>query len=39
LKAKKNKSCVAYDVMSLEYHNTEQGEVQKYSDDMGMVHG
>jgi hypothetical protein len=34
-KAQKNQSLMAFDILSLEYNNTPQGEIQKYRDDMG----
>lgn len=33
-KAKKNESGAAYDITNLQYHDTENGKVQQYSDDM-----
>lgn len=33
-KAKKNESGAAYDITNLQYHDTEAGKVQQYSDDM-----
>jgi hypothetical protein len=33
--AKKNSSAVAYDILNLDYHQSVQGEQQKYVDDMG----
>lgn len=35
LKAKKNQSNVAYDILSLEYSHDADGQQQKYLDDMG----
>ena len=35
LKGVKNQSCVAYNILSLDYDASEHGEVQKYVDDMG----
>ena len=34
-RAQKNVSAVAYDITNLEYHQTVDGEEQKYADDMG----
>lgn len=34
LKGVKNQSCVAYNILSLDYDASEHGEVQKYVDDM-----
>lgn len=34
-KAKKNESNVAYDILTLQYNPDEDGEAQKYHDDMG----
>jgi len=33
--SKKNQSLVAYDITSLNYHQTVEGEVAKYQDEMG----
>jgi hypothetical protein len=34
-KAKKNESNVAYDILSLQYNQDEEGEAQQYQDEMG----
>jgi hypothetical protein len=35
LKGAKNQSRVAYDIVSLQYENSDEGQVQKYRDDLG----
>lgn len=37
MKSRKNQSNSAYDVVSLEYNKDEQGEMQKYHDDMSKI--
>lgn len=36
-KAKKNQSNVAYDIMTLQYSQDQDGQQQKYLDDMGKL--
>lgn len=36
-KAKKNQSNVAYDIMTLQYSQDQDGQQQKYLDDMGTL--
>ena len=38
LKAKKNTSGVAYDITTLHYNDNENGKLQQYSDDMGILY-
>ena len=37
-KAMKNKSKSAYDITTLQYFADEDGDAQKYADDMGRKH-
>lgn len=37
LKGAKNLSRVAYDIVSLQYESSDEGQLQKYQDDLGKL--